>query len=241
MVVTRGMFLWSGLVLVLAGCATQPADQSTAAAEEIRAADIAWEKVFTGMDTSAALGFIEPSGSMLAPNVPIATGHDAIQSVITGFYSLPDMKEELAQYAVRFSNYEGGATIGTYLVDRAEERDIELVDFYVFVPAYDFSELSETLQGVRIETDYKAWYDLTRRFNHMFDLGIDLSDLARQADEITASMDAEINQLNEKMPELHVRDYMQKLAKNFTEISFMPLDDVWERELGDLFGDSKDQ
>jgi proteasome assembly chaperone (PAC2) family protein len=156
-------------------------------------------------------------------------------------YSLPDMKEELAQYAVRFSNYEGGATIGTYLVDRAEERDIELVDFYVFVPAYDFSELSETLQGVRIETDYKAWYDLTRRFNHMFDLGIDLSDLARQADEITASMDAEINQLNEKMPELHVRDYMQKLAKNFTEISFMPLDDVWERELGDLFGDSKDQ
>jgi predicted ATP-grasp superfamily ATP-dependent carboligase len=156
-------------------------------------------------------------------------------------YSLPGMKEELAQYAVRFSNYEGGVTIGTYLVDQAEERDIELIDFYVFVPAYDFSELSETLQGVRIETDYKAWYDLTRRFNHMFDLGIDLSDLARQADEITASMDAEINQLEEKMPELHVRDYMQKVAKNFTEISFMPLDDVWERELGDLFGDSKDQ
>ena len=92
MVATRGMFLWSGLVLVLAGCATQPADQSAAAAEEIRAADIAWEKVFTAMDTSGALAFIEPSGSMLAPNVPIATGHDAIQSVITGFYSLPDMK-----------------------------------------------------------------------------------------------------------------------------------------------------
>ncbi|MEZ4622067.1 MAG: PAC2 family protein [Caldilineaceae bacterium] len=33
-------------------------------------------------------------------------------------YSLPEMKEELSRYAVRFSNYEGGATIGSYLVDR---------------------------------------------------------------------------------------------------------------------------
>ena len=35
-------------------------------------------------------------------------------------YSLPRMKKELEQYAVRFSNYNGGATIGSYLVDRAE-------------------------------------------------------------------------------------------------------------------------
>lgn len=155
-------------------------------------------------------------------------------------YSLPHMKDELNQYAVRFSSYEGGSTIGTYLVGRTEERNLEFLDFYAFVPAYDFSELSTGLQGVRIETDFKAWYDLMRRFNHMFGLGIDLSGLAKQSDEIIASMEAEIEELETKMPQLQVREYMQKLTQDFTEMSFMPLDDVWERELGDLFGDSKD-
>jgi len=30
---------------------------------------------------------------------------------------------------------------------------------------------------------------------------------------------------------------MQKLEEEFTENPFMPLDDVWERELGDLLDD----
>ena len=33
------------------------------------------------------------------------------------------------------------------------------------------------------------------------------------------------------------REYLEQLASEFTEMSFMPLDDVWERELGDLFQD----
>ncbi len=158
---------------------------------------------------------------------------------ISCVYSLPYMKDELGPYAVRFSNYEGGTTIGTYVVDQAEARKIEMIDLYAFVPAYDFSDLSSTLQGVRIETDYKAWYDLMRRLNHMFDLGLDLSGLARQGDEIIASMDAEIAELQEKMPDVQVRNYLETLAQDFTEMPFMPLDEVWERELGDLF-DTKD-
>jgi hypothetical protein len=114
-----------------------------------------------------------------------------------------------------------------------------MIDLYAVVPAYDFSDLSSTLQGVRIETDYKAWYDLMRRLNHMFDLGMDLSGLARQSDEIIASMDTEIAELQEKMPDVQVRDYFETLAQDFTEMPFMPLDEVWERELGDLF-DPKD-
>jgi hypothetical protein len=53
-------------------------------------------------------------------------------------------------------------------------------------------------------------------------------------------MHAEIEALEQKMPQLQVRDYMEKLAQDFNEMSFVPLDDVWERELGDLFGDSKE-
>jgi proteasome assembly chaperone (PAC2) family protein len=155
-------------------------------------------------------------------------------------YSLRGMKDELAKYAVKFSNYEGGATIGTYLVDRAEQRGVEFLDFYAFVPAYDFSQLSTGLQGVRVENDFKAWYDLMRRFNHMFDLGIDLSDLERQSDELTSSMDSKIAELEREMPQLKVREYMEELARDFTEMPFMPLDEVWERELGDLFKDMND-
>jgi proteasome assembly chaperone (PAC2) family protein len=152
-------------------------------------------------------------------------------------YSLPHMKNELAQYAVKFSDYEGGSTIGTYLVDRAEGREIEFIDFYAFVPAYDFSEIANHLQGVRIESDFKAWYDLMRRFNHMFDLGIDLTDLEQQSDELSLSLDAKIGELEKRMPQLNVREYLEQLASEFTEMPFMPLDDVWERELGDLFKD----
>lgn len=157
---------------------------------------------------------------------------------ISCVYSLPEMKEELAEYAVKFSNYEGGTTIGTYLADKAEQRGIEFFVFYAFVPAYDFSELSRQLQGIRIETDFKAWYDLMRRLNHMFDLGIALSDLARQSDELVSSMDSKIDELERTMPQLGVRDYVESLTKDFVEMPFMPLGEVWERELGDLFGDN---
>jgi predicted ATP-grasp superfamily ATP-dependent carboligase len=159
---------------------------------------------------------------------------------ISCVYSLPEMKEELVRYAVKFSNYEGGTTIGTYLVDRAELSDVEFLVFYAFVPAYDFSQFSAHQQGIRIDNDFKAWYDLTIRLSHMFDLGIPLSDLERKSDALTSSMDDKIDELKRTMPELKVKEYMETLAKDFVEMPFMPLGEVWERELGDLFEDMED-
>jgi predicted ATP-grasp superfamily ATP-dependent carboligase len=154
-------------------------------------------------------------------------------------YSMPWMKEELADYACKFSNYEGGATIGTFFVDRAEHRDIEFVVFYGFVPSYDFSELSILLTGMRIENDYRAWYELMRRLNYMFGLKIDLSDLEQKTEELSASMDAQIDDLEQKAPRLKIREYLSELAAEFTERPFMPLGDVWERELRDLFDEEE--
>jgi predicted ATP-grasp superfamily ATP-dependent carboligase len=155
---------------------------------------------------------------------------------ISSVYSLRFMKEELAKYAVKFSNYEGGTTIGTYLIDKAEQREIEFLTFYAFVPAYDFGQLPTSLQqGIRIETDFKAWYDLMRRLNHMFNLGIDLSDLQRESDELLSSMEIKVDELAGKIPQVNIKEYIDQLTEDFTEMTFMPLDDVWERELGDLF------
>lgn len=152
-------------------------------------------------------------------------------------YSLPGMKDELGKYAVRFSNYEGGSTIGTYILDKAERRKIEFLAFYSIVPAYDFSELSNSVQGMRVENDYKAWYDLVRRFNHMFGLQIDLSDLEKKSDDLLRSISAKIKEIDRQLPELNVQEYMERLSEEFNERSFEPLSDVWERGLRDLFGD----
>ncbi|MEM7343571.1 MAG: PAC2 family protein, partial [Chloroflexota bacterium] len=140
---------------------------------------------------------------------------------------------------VRFSNYEGGATIGAYLLDKAEKEAIEYFVFYAFVPAYDFSHLSARHQGLRIEDDYKAWSDLLERFNHMFGLNIDLSELEEHSQELMDTMAAKFKELEEEAPELKIKEFLAELAQEFTERTFMPLDDVWERELGDLFDDEE--
>jgi len=147
-------------------------------------------------------------------------------------YSLPRMQDELTKYAVQFSDYEGGVSIGTYLADEAERRGIEYLSFYAFVPAYDFSEISEQLQGIGIETDLRAWHELMRRFNRMFGLRLDLSHLERQSAELTQSMEDKIDKLQRQHPQ--VKGYMEKLYLEFVESPYTPLDDVWEQALGDM-------
>jgi proteasome assembly chaperone (PAC2) family protein len=152
-------------------------------------------------------------------------------------YSLKRMKDELSRYAVRFSNYEGGVSLGSFFTDRAEQVGMEYVSLYAFVPMYDLSDLSPRLQGLSIERDYKSWYDVMRRVDHMFNLGLDLSDLARQSDIVTETMMTKLDELEQKMPQLDIRGHLAKLAEDFVETPFMPLDDIWSRELDDLFKD----
>lgn len=156
---------------------------------------------------------------------------------ISCVYSLPEMRAELARYAVRFSNYEGGSTIGTYLADRARERHLRFAVLYAFVPSYDFAQDDEQVQGLRIENDYKAWYDLARRLDHMFDLGLDLSHLKRQSQELVLTMRAKLDELDREMPHLRVGEYLRALSESFSERPFEPLSDVWTEALGDILDD----
>lgn len=153
-------------------------------------------------------------------------------------YSLPHMKAELDNYSLKFSNYEGGATIGSYLLDRAEEVSQEFLVMYAFVPSYDFSESDAmSVQGIRLESDFRAWYEIMRRINHMFAAGLDLSELEGLGVELDDSVAEKIDELERTMPELNIREYVRELSRDFEERPFMPLDDIWEEELGDLFGD----
>jgi proteasome assembly chaperone (PAC2) family protein len=150
-------------------------------------------------------------------------------------FSLRKMKDELARYAVRFSDYEGGVSIGSYLADQAEKRGIEYFSWYAVVPAYDFSQVVEELQGLGLETDLRAWYELLLRLNRMMGLRLDLTELERQGGEITSTMEAQVNELARKHPQ--IREYMEKIDQEFTGTPYNPLADVWEQALGDILND----
>ena len=152
-------------------------------------------------------------------------------------YSLPGMKAELAEYAVGFSDYEGGVSIGSYLNDGAEAVGLEYFSFYAFVPAYDLSQMSRGAQSITIENDYKAWHDVLIRLNHMFKLSLDLSDLVQQAKDLVASIDEHVEDLSKQMPTVPVKEYLSKITADFEERPFDKLDDVWQDALGDLFAD----
>ena len=155
-------------------------------------------------------------------------------------YSLPGMKAELAEYAVGFSDYEGGASIGSYLNDAAESVGQEYFSFYAFVPAYDLSQISRNTQtqSITIENDYKAWYDLLVRLNHMFKLGLDLSDLAQQSRDLMESIDEHVDELSKQLPNVPVKEYLAKITADFEERPFDKLDDVWQDAFSDLFNDN---
>ena len=153
---------------------------------------------------------------------------------VSCIYSLPRMKAELANYAVSFSNYEGGATIGSYLADRAENVGIEYLVYYAFVPMYDFAQVEPEVKGIMVEQDYKAWYDVMTRFNHMFNLGLDLSELEKDGREVTASVTAQIAELEALGQQEQIREYMSRVNESFEETSYLPLDDAWEKGLDDI-------
>jgi proteasome assembly chaperone (PAC2) family protein len=154
-------------------------------------------------------------------------------------YAMPSLKDELAEYAVTFSNYEGGVSIGSYLEDTAERVGQEYFAMYAFVPAYDFSQFgNQRPQQVSIENDYKAWHDAMIRLNHMFKLGIDLTDLTGKSDEVTEQISNAINELATQLPNAPIKEWLAKLTVDFVEMPFSRLDDVWEDALGDLFKDN---
>lgn len=149
-------------------------------------------------------------------------------------YSLLEMREELTEYAVNFSNYKGGASLGSYLAVQAEERDLEYCTFYSLVPAYDLSRYELSQRGLRVDVDYRAWHEVMRRLNVMFNLQIDLSDLEERSHSLTSTLEAKFAQLANQSEGESLEQHFQKMEEEFEEKSFLPFEGVWEDELGDI-------
>lgn len=161
------------------------------------------------------------------------------ERMISSNYSLPKMKEQVRRLGVSLSDYEGGASIGSFVCKRSGERGMEYVGLYAFVPAYDFSQFTESGGSIRLENDFMAWLGVMKRVNYWLKTTFDLADLEEKAERVIESVQAKVDELDSAAPQLGIRDYMQRLSDEFTEVFFDPLDDVWGNELRRILGDSE--
>ncbi|MCO5194263.1 MAG: PAC2 family protein [Anaerolineae bacterium] len=162
------------------------------------------------------------------------------ERAVSCIYSQRELQDELRAYAVTFSDYHGGSSIGSTLCSFARDRDVEYVGLYSFVPTYDFSQLGDIQSAIRLENDFMAWYGVMRRVNRMLDLNLDLDDLRQKSEKLVALMDEKVAELDGAAPQLGVRVYMDQLSADFDETVYDPLDAIWEDELRQLFDDFDD-
>lgn len=157
------------------------------------------------------------------------------ERVVSCIYSLIELKKETEDLAVNLSDYQGGASIGSYLCRRAGEKGMKFFAFYGFAPTYDFSSVTQIGNTIRIENDFMAWLGIMRRINYVLKIGFDLSDLEEKSQELIHVIEEKVEELDRMAPQLGVRDYFSRLSDEFTEIPFAPMDEFWDEELRRIF------
>jgi len=123
--------------------------------------------------------------------------------------SADKLKAQLAQPAIKLSNYEGPAGIITYLTHRAEEEDVEMLSMVAEIPAY--------VQGYNPRCIESA----TRLIASLLGLKIPLDDLRRAGDDF----EKRLSEILQQQPEL---------AEKVTELEADYDNQVFDTEMGDL-------
>ena len=103
----------AGLVLILASASATSGQKAGDAADDVRAADAAWLKVYAAKDLDKSVAFFDEQGSMLVPNVPIATGKSAIAKDIAISFATGDVVWHVDKAGVSRSG-DLGYTSGSY-------------------------------------------------------------------------------------------------------------------------------
>lgn len=127
------------------------------------------------------------------------------------FCSVSDaaLKPVFERYGIRFSDYEGPASIVTYLTAAARDRAIEMVNLVATVPAY--------VQG----NNPKCIDAVVRRLAGILALDVHLDDLRSAADEFERKL-------------TEVVDEQPDLAENVVKLEQDYDNDVFDNEMGDL-------
>lgn len=153
---------------------------------------------------------------------------------IHSIYSMRHLKNVLDNYAVTFSDYQGGASIGSYICKRAGEQELEMIGMYAFCPMLQLPNFNRAADTLHIDNDYKAWLDVMSRVDHMLDLNLDLTDLEDKTQEMMEDLEKRIDEVDRNNPDIGLKEYIDRLSQSFTGQTFSPLDDIWQDALRNI-------
>ncbi|MEN6334357.1 MAG: PAC2 family protein [Phycisphaerales bacterium] len=126
------------------------------------------------------------------------------------FCSVSDaqMKPRFESYGIKFSDYEGPASVVTYLTTRAKEEGVEMVSLVATVPAY--------VQGA----NPKCVAAVTRRMAGMLGVRVDLDDIQATADDF----ERRLTEVVQEQPEL--AESVTKLEQDYDNEIFSDMSDL---------------
>ncbi len=119
------------------------------------------------------------------------------------------LKETFQHYGVKFTNYEGPASIVTYLTTNCSKRDIKMASLVAAIPAY--------VQG----SNPKCIEAVTRRLAGMLELEMEFSDLTTISEEF----ENKLHDVVQEQPELESN--IHKLEEDYDN-------EIFNNEMGDL-------
>ncbi|TSA52675.1 MAG: PAC2 family protein [Planctomycetaceae bacterium] len=119
------------------------------------------------------------------------------------------LRETFQHFGVKFTNYEGPASIVTYLTANCSKRDIKMVSLVAAIPAY--------VQG----NNPKCIEAVTRRIAGMLELEMDFDDLMTMSDEFEKKLDDVVQEQPELESNIH------KLEEDYDN-------EIFNNEMGDL-------
>jgi proteasome assembly chaperone (PAC2) family protein len=134
------------------------------------------------------------------------------------FCSVSDaqMKPRFENYGIKFSDYEGPASIITYLTTRAKEHEVEMSSIVAAVPAY--------VQG----GNPKCIVSVVRRIAGILGVHVDLEDLQTAADDF----EKKLTEVVQEEPEL--AENVTKLEQDYDNEVFSEMGDLknWLHQKG---------
>jgi len=119
------------------------------------------------------------------------------------------LKAQFQHFGVRFTDYEGPASIVTYITSRCTDAGLEMVSLVAAIPAYVQGSNPTCIEAV------------TRRLAGMLQLDLDMGDLRALCDEF----ERKIAELVQQQPEL---------AKNIGRLEEDYDNEIFNSEMGDL-------
>lgn len=120
-------WIYAGLVFLAFSTGTALVRAGGSAADEVRAADDAWLKVYSAKDLDKSVAYFDEHGSMLAPNAPIATGKPAVAKAIAADFAVGSVVWHADKAGVALSG-DLGYTSGTYKVTLKDSSGKSSVD-----------------------------------------------------------------------------------------------------------------